>query len=84
MDTPRTTRVIEGAWEEIAAEAEKHSGKRFRLLVLNGDTSSSEKSDAPSAPQGVRATFGMFPQLDELTEEDFDCAEWRGEHLGAL
>jgi len=84
MEPPVTTRVIEGAWEEIAAKAKKHSGKRFRLLILDDDTSSSEKSDVPSASEGVRATFGMFPQLDQLTEEDFDCAEWRGEHLGAL
>ncbi len=25
--------------------------------------------------------FGMFPQLQALTEEDFKSAEWRGEDI---
>lgn len=79
-----TTQVIEGAWEEIAAEAEKYPGRRFRLVILGDDVSPPEKSDASPAPPGVRVTFGMFPQLDQLTEEDFNSAEWRGENLDTL
>jgi hypothetical protein len=39
--------------------------------------------DDPEAPLNLpkMITFGMFPQLLSLTEDDFKSAEWRGEDL---
>jgi len=37
------------------------------------------RSGPASKQQGQMLTFGMFPQLQALTEEDFKSAEWHGE-----
>ena len=63
----------EGVLEELFAGHPELAKQRVRLTTL----------DAPKAPQNVAAgagiRFGMFPQLQALTEEDFQDAEWRGE-----
>jgi hypothetical protein len=67
--------VIEGTWEEIAEHAhEFQGGQRFRLVPL---PSASEKPILNKPGEMIRK--GMFPQLRDLTEEDFKAAEWRGE-----
>ena len=76
--------VIEGTWEEIMAHAERYSGKRLRLQILSDNLSHAENGEAAPQPGTTRVTFGMFPQLNDLTEEDFRRAEWRGEGLDDL
>ena len=67
------TLFYEGVLEELFAGHPELAKQRVRLTTL----------DAPKAPQNVatssRIRFGMFPQLQALTEEDFQSAEWRGE-----
>lgn len=41
----------------------------------------SEEADT-TEEQPKMITFGMFPQLQVLTEEDFKSAEWRDEDQG--
>lgn len=43
--------------------------QRFRIVPLP------ENADVA----GGMIRKGMFPQLRDLSEEDFHCAEWRGE-----
>jgi hypothetical protein len=57
--------IIEGTWEEIARQADKLSGHRLRVVIL---------PDEPQPPTGRMITKGMFPQLIDLTEEDFKTA----------
>ena len=62
----------EGVLEELFAGHAELAKQRVRLTVL----------DSPQVPQkaapGAAIRFGMFPQLQTLTEEDFQDAEWRG------
>ena len=44
------------------------------LTRTSGDPEAAEK-------QPKTITFGMFPELQALTEEDFKSAEWRGEDI---
>ena len=67
--------VVEGTWEEIAKHAcEVDVGQRFRLIPLEGAL-----TEGAEPKKGKMITFGMFPQLKDLTEEDFKRAEWHGE-----
>jgi hypothetical protein len=65
--------VIEGTWEEVQLHAQqlKLGGRHVKLIVGEG---AGEKK-----PSGRMMTFGMFPQLKDLTEEDFKAAEFRGD-----
>jgi hypothetical protein len=65
--------VLEGSWEEVLSHHSELEGKRVKLIVL------------PESPHGTarepkKLQFGMFPQLQDLTEEDFKSAEWSGDH----
>ncbi len=69
--------VIEGTWQEIAKHAKEFQhGQRFRLVPLPPV----EESPALNKP-GEMIRKGMFPQLRDLTEEDFKAAEWHGENM---
>lgn len=70
------SQVLEGTWEEILRQADRLAGKRVRLTIL-------EERPLPDStqagPSGGRIYFGMFPQLGDLTEEDFRAAEFHGD-----
>ncbi|HZT43250.1 MAG TPA: hypothetical protein VFA07_13860 [Chthonomonadaceae bacterium] len=69
--------VIEGTWEEIAQHAREFNGKqRFRLIPL---PSTDKQIQADQHGRMIRK--GIFPQLRDLTEEDFKSAEWHGEDI---
>jgi hypothetical protein len=75
-----TRQVLEGTWEEIARYAQTlPAGQRFRLIMLppeeNGGTSPSIGGERP----GAMITLGMFPQLQALTDDDFQAAEFHGD-----
>jgi hypothetical protein len=60
-------RVFEGTWSEVAKEAETLSGDtRVRLEVVE-------------RKPGQMIRKGMFPQLRDITEEEFRAAEWHGD-----
>jgi hypothetical protein len=44
------------------------------VTVISGEPDATEKQ-----PQMI--TFGMFPQLQALTDEDFKSTKWRGEDI---
>ncbi len=66
--------VIEGTWEEVQTRAESLglNGRRVKLIVR-------EESVTTEIPAGRKMTFGMFPQLQMLTEQDFKAAEFHGD-----
>jgi hypothetical protein len=70
------SQVLEGTWEEILAHETSLRGKRVRLEVLANEAAPQEH---PSSREARMMRFGMFPQLQALTEEDFKSAEWRGD-----
>ena len=66
--------VIEGIWEEVR---ERHSaelsGHRVQVRVV-------DRSDTPTpAEEPQYMYFGMFPGGADLTLEDFEAAEFRGD-----
>lgn len=65
--------VIEGTWEEVQSRARvlDLNGRQVKLIV-------SEKA-GEQKPQSRMMTFGMFPELQALTDEDFKAAEFRGD-----
>ena len=65
--------VIEGTWEEVQSRAQRLdlNGRQVKLIVSEG---LGEKK-----PEGRMMTFGMFPELQALTDEDFKAAEFRGD-----
>ena len=67
------TLFYEGVLEELFAGHPELAKQRVRLTAL----------DTPKTPTNGsadnRIRIGMFPQLQALTEEDFQSAEWRGE-----
>ncbi len=69
--------VLEGTWEQVALHAEQLSGRRVSLTILDGGLCA-KNSSGSSAP-GAMLRRGMFPQLNGLTDEAFQSAEWRGE-----
>jgi hypothetical protein len=72
--------VLEGTWEEVLQHSEELAGQKVRVMVLT----EAEAADTPSSRKkktGKPITFGMFPQLRDITEEDFKIAEWHGEGM---
>lgn len=63
--------VLEGTWEEVSRHGAELAGKRVRVTVLPGQVSQPGK--------GTMISRGMFPQLRELTEDDFKGAEFAGD-----
>lgn len=69
------TQVLEGTWEEVERQLRSLAlpkERRVKVIV---------REDNP--PAGVPAprlmTFGMFPELQGLTDEDFKAAEFHGD-----
>ncbi len=69
------------------AQAQVYEGTPDQLVKLLSTLPKTQKykmTVTPEEPevkgkQSQMITFGMFPQLQALTEEDFKSAEWRGE-----
>jgi hypothetical protein len=61
----------EGTPEELVPYLAKHPNQRFRLIPL-------EPEKEKPRPKGRMIYEGMFPELRDLSEEDFKCAEWHG------
>lgn len=69
------TQVYEGTPEQLVKQFSKlPQDQRYKVTIV------SEEPEA-KAKQPQMITFGMFPQLQALTEEDFKSAEWRGEDV---
>jgi len=69
------TQVYEGTPEQLVKQFNKlPKTRKYRVTVI---------SDEPetTATQPKMITFGMFPQLQALTEDDFRSAEWHGEDI---
>jgi hypothetical protein len=69
-ETLMSPQVLEVTWEEIVRQAERLAGKRVRLTILE-DVDPPPRSGVPGTPQPGMIRFGMFPQLAQLTDEDF-------------
>lgn len=68
---------LEGTSEELEQFLRNVSRKqRFRLIPLSTETNEASKQ-ASGTGQMIRK--GMFPELRDLTEEDFRSAEWYGD-----
>jgi len=68
--------VYEGTPEQLVKELSKlPSTRKYKITVTPKD------AEATQNPPPMM-TFGMFPQLQALTEEDFKSAEGRGEDTG--
>lgn len=65
--------VFEGTPDQLA----KHLSRLPRTKKYKMTLSLAEAATVGKKEQLI--TFGMFPQLQALTEEDFRSAEWRGE-----
>lgn len=67
--------VYEGTPEQLAKQLRQlPNTQKYRMTVIPEETETPQE-------QPKLITFGMFPQLQSLTEEDFRTAEWRGEDL---
>lgn len=67
--------VYEGTPEQLARQLRQlPNTQKYRMTVVPEETEASQE-------QPKLIIFGMFPQLQSLTEEDFRTAEWRGEDL---
>ena len=67
--------TYEGTLDQIVRQLTKlpETG-RYKVVVT------SEEPERPEfKPEFI--SFGMFPQLQTLTEEDFKSAEWQGEDI---
>jgi hypothetical protein len=64
--------ILEGSWEEVLSHHSELEGKRVKLIVL-------PESSPGAHHESKKLQFGMFPQLKDLTEDDFKIAEWRGD-----
>ncbi len=67
------SQVYEGTLEQLVKQLRKlPDTHKYKIVVTSNDLETAQKS-----PQML--TFGMFPQLQAITEEDFKSAEWRDE-----
>ena len=67
--------VYEGTPDQLVKEFSKlPKTRKYRVAVISDEALANEK-------QSKMIAFGMFPQLQALTEEDFKSAEWRGEDI---
>ena len=65
--------VYEGTPDQLMKQLSKlPSTRKYKITVTSEDSKTQQ-----NPPKMI--TFGMFPQLLSLTEEDFKGAEWRGE-----
>ncbi len=62
--------TYEGTPEQLVKQLSKLPGTRKYKITVTPD-------ESPTATTSKMITFGMFPQLQSLTEEDFKSAEWR-------
>ncbi len=60
--------VYEGTPEQLVEQLSKLPGTRKYKITV-------------TAEEPKMMTFGMFPQLQALSEKDFKGAEWRGEDI---
>lgn len=68
-------KVYEGTPEQLVKQLSKlPKTRKYKMTVTPEEPAATEK-------QSQMITFGMFPQLQVLTEEDFKSAEWRGEDI---
>ena len=74
--------AIEGHYRngkiELNEVPEGISESRVIVTFLPDPSQRASNGDAPATP-GKMVTYGMFPQLLGLTDEDFRSAEWRGD-----
>ena len=64
-------RVYEGTPDQLVRQFSKlPKTRKYRVTVISDEAAVPETSAA-------MIRFGMFPQLQPLTEEDFRSAEWR-------
>ena len=76
LTDPQTyTEVIEGTWEELSRQAEKFGSHRLRVVIL---------PDEAHLPASSMITKGIFPQLADITEDDFKRAEFHGDEDDGL
>ncbi len=69
--------IYEGVLEELLTGHPELAKQRVRLTAL-------ENIEMPknAAPDGM-IRFGMFPELQALTEDDFKSVEWRSQETSA-
>ena len=69
--------VYEGTPEQLVKQFSKlPKTRKYRVTVISEEAEAIEK---PSKSKMI--TFGMFPHLQALTEQDFKSAELRGEDI---
>ena len=67
--------VYEGTPDQLVKQLSKlPKSQKYKVIVT-------PEEPEVTAKQPKMITFGMFPQLQALTEEDFKSAEWRGEDI---
>jgi hypothetical protein len=69
------TQVYEGTPEQLVRQLSKLPRTRTYKMTVT------PKEPEATGKQPKMIAFGMFPQLQALTEEDFKSAEWRGEDI---
>lgn len=72
--------VIQGSGEELARFLQRMKDKQNLLLIIPGEPPSNEIRENTNQTSDL-IQFGMFPQLQGLTDEDFQSAEWHGEEV---
>ena len=65
--------VYEGTPEQLVKQLSKLTRTaKYKMTLTPKEPEATEKTP-------MMITFGMFPQLQALTEEDFKSAEWPGD-----
>jgi hypothetical protein len=74
-ETSMAEQILEGTWEEVQMKLYtlRLSGRRVQVTIRDMNDADKE----PSISKGKMITFGMFPELQGLTDEDFANAEYR-------
>lgn len=74
-------RTIEGTWEEVTLHSRELSGRRVRVIVLDG---SEPLENGPRVEDPLRGIFHDAPELlDEVVEEAMKIREERPWRLPA-
>ena len=69
------TQVYEGTLEHLVTQLSKlPNTRKYKMTITPEEPEATEK-----VPKMIN--FGMFPQIQSLTEEDLKSAEWRGENI---
>ena len=67
------SQIYEGTLDQLVKQLRQlPNTQKYKITVVP------EETEASQGPSKI-ITFGMFPQLQSLTEADFKTAEWRGE-----